>query len=95
LVQSESSDLRAPDQGSTGEPGGEEQRLRDAERAFDAGDYRELARRLEALRSASSPEVAARVKQLARAVVPDRLQLAVLAACSLILLATFIHYVLP
>jgi hypothetical protein len=87
LVQSESSDRV--------DPANEEERLRDAERAFDAGDFRELARRLGLLRAASSPEVAARAQRLARVVVPDRLQLAVLAACSLILLATFIHYVLP
>jgi hypothetical protein len=35
------------------------------------------------------------VQQLSGAVVPDRLTLAVLAVCCLILLATFIHYVLP
>lgn len=95
MVQAESSGLGASEQQRSEQRGAEDDRLRDAERAFEAGDYRELARRLVGLRVTSSPEVAARVQQLARAVVPDRLQLAALAACALILLATVIHYLLP
>jgi hypothetical protein len=94
LVQSESPGLPASEQLPAEPLNAEEARLRDAERAFEAGDYRELARRLNALRAPGSAVIAGREQELARVVTPDWLQLAVLAACSLVLLVTFFHYVL-
>jgi hypothetical protein len=68
--------------------------LQRAERAFAAGDHRDLQAVLPALRSARDPAVRARAEQLTRAVSADPALVAVLLGCMLALFAIFAHYVL-
>jgi hypothetical protein len=71
------------------------ERLLRAERAFEAGDYRELARRLEGLSDAREPGVTERARELGRVLARDPLLLSVLVLCSLILSAMVVYYALP
>jgi hypothetical protein len=77
---------------ATPEPS-EDERLRRAERAYERGAYAELGPMLQGLVGARSPEVVERVRRLARARALDSVQLAVLGACALVLLAIVIRYV--
>lgn len=83
-VQSTTTSATAPDA----------ERLRRAEVAFEAGNYRAVRDELDALRASGGAEPRERAAQLVRAVSEDPAFAAVVAVCALGLFAVLAHYIL-
>ncbi len=75
--------------------GAAQTRLHNAQRAFELGAYAQLERLLPGLQAQPDSELGQQARRLLRARQVDRVQLAVLAGCALLLAGVIVSYMSP